>query len=97
MNDITIISIQPDGVKSMNICVCVGSSCHLKGAYEVVKKLQTLAKEGTVSTEICASFCNGLCTEGVVISIDGVIYTLVSPDNVEAVLAEHTRGGNRGE
>lgn len=78
----------------MNICVCVGSSCHLKGAYEVIRKLQMAEKEAKISTELCASFCNGLCTEGVVVTIDEVVYTHINPDNVEDLLARHKTGGS---
>ena len=51
----------------MEIKVCVGSSCHLKGSYDVVQKLKKLIEEKNVGdkVELKASFCLGNCSNGV--------------------------------
>ena len=43
----------------MNITVCIGSSCHLKGSRTVVEKLEQLILDGGWKQEIalCGSFC----------------------------------------
>lgn len=43
----------------MEVQVCVGSACHLKGSYEVVEKLKKLVGEDNV--KISGSFCCGTC------------------------------------
>jgi NADH:ubiquinone oxidoreductase subunit E len=49
------------------VTVCVGSSCHLKGAREVIARFSQLVKEsGLDSTvELKGSFCMERCGEGV--------------------------------
>lgn len=56
----------------MKISVCIGSSCHLKGSYNVINSLQQLVEEYELAdkVEIHASFCMGLCTQAVSVRIN---------------------------
>jgi NADH:ubiquinone oxidoreductase subunit E len=79
------------------IIICVGSSCHIKGAYEIVEILKKIINEERLETEIelGASFCQGKCTEGVVLKFDQEIVTKVSPENIrELFYREFNRGVN---
>jgi NADH:ubiquinone oxidoreductase subunit E len=70
----------------MEIKVCVGSSCHLKGSTEIVKSLQSLIETHRLSREITlvGSFCMGRCQEpDVTIMIDNVPYK-TSPAGIDA-------------
>ncbi|NLL04411.1 MAG: (2Fe-2S) ferredoxin domain-containing protein [Clostridiaceae bacterium] len=51
----------------VTIHVCIGSACHLKGAYNVIDKLNQLIESGklTDKIEIKAALCLGKCTEAV--------------------------------
>lgn len=71
----------------MEIKVCVGSSCHLKGSYDVVQKLKKLIEEKNVGdkVELKASFCLGNCSNGVSMEIDGKLISNVSPENIEEI------------
>ena len=64
--------------------ICVGSACHLKGSYDVIEVFKHLIRNKNVSdeVEIKAAFCLGHCTEAVSVNLNGVIYS-VSPDNAE--------------
>ena len=64
--------------------ICVGSACHLKGSYEVIETFKYLIRSSNISdkVEIKGSFCLGCCTEAVSVDLDGTIYS-VSPDNAE--------------
>ena len=65
--------------------VCVGSSCHIKGARRVVEGLTKLVKESGMSelVRLSGSFCMGRCEEdGVSVKVDGEIH-FVDPDHVE--------------
>lgn len=65
----------------MEVQVCVGSACHLKGSYEVAEKLKKLCGENSV--RVSGSFCCGACENpGVSVKIDGKLYH-VAPDGVE--------------
>ena len=74
----------------MRISVCVGSSCHLKGSYDVIEGFKKLIEEYGVEQEVGveASFCLGHCAEGVTIKIDDEIVTGLKGDNVRKVFEE---------
>lgn len=66
----------------MVVQVCIGSSCHLKGSYEIVKLLETALKEHALEDKVTlsGSFCMGKCNrEGVTVSVDDEIFTGVTP------------------
>lgn len=55
----------------LDVYICVGSSCHLKGSYQIITKFQQLLKKYHLedSVELKASFCLGHCTKGVSVKI----------------------------
>lgn len=69
----------------MVIKVCVGSSCHLKGSYDVIDKFKEIIKKYQVesSVELQASFCLGHCSEGVTVKADNDFVLNLNKDNVE--------------
>ena len=68
----------------MKICVCVGSSCHLKGSYDIIN----LMKYGLTDTvDLSAAFCLGKCTHGVSIKVDDEIVTGLNRDNFDDIFA----------
>ncbi len=78
------------------INVCIGSACHLKGAYNVINKLQELVKSSNLqdSIEVKAAFCLGYCTKAVSVKIDNGEVMSVSEDTVEEFFNKHIIGGN---
>jgi NADH:ubiquinone oxidoreductase subunit E len=68
----------------MEVVICIGSSCHVKGSQKVVQVLKDLiAKHGLEDrVNLKGSFCMGGCTNGVSVSIDGEILS-ITPDTVE--------------
>lgn len=72
------------------IIICVGSSCHLKGAESVVEIFKAaIAEYSLEDIKLSASFCQGNCTEGVNIEIDGQKISAVNKENAMAVFKEH--------
>ena len=69
----------------MTVTICIGSSCHIKGARFVVEKLQQLVKENNLGdlVELSGTFCMGHCQEGVCVMIGDTIHS-VSPENTQA-------------
>ena len=59
----------------MDIYVCVGSSCHIKGSYPIIELLkENIAKHHLENkVNLKASFCLGKCTNGVSIKVDDEI------------------------
>ena len=72
----------------MNISVCIGSSCHLRGSYDIIQKLKELIAQGGLEEKVNlnAAFCLGQCTHGCTIRIDEDIITGVTKDNIEEIL-----------
>ena len=56
----------------IDLSVCVGSACHIKGSYNVINNFQQIIEEYNVSdkVELKAIFCLGHCTTGVSVKID---------------------------
>ncbi|MGN1048079.1 MAG: (2Fe-2S) ferredoxin domain-containing protein [Eubacteriales bacterium] len=64
--------------------VCVGSSCHLKGAPEIVELLENAVKMNRLEDEVLlsGSFCTGKCNRiGVTVSVNDEIYTGITKEN----------------
>ena len=65
--------------------ICVGSSCHLKGAPEIVALLENAVKENHLEDEIIlsGSFCAGKCNRnGVTVTVGDEIHAGVTKENV---------------
>jgi len=79
----------------MNILICVGSSCHLKGSPEIVEMLQkALAENGlTDRVNLAGSFCIGKCNRiGVTVQVDDEIHVGITRENFKEFFAEHVLG-----
>lgn len=76
----------------MNIYVCVGSSCHLKGSYDIINLMkESIEKNGlTDKVNLSAAFCLGKCTtEGVSIKVNDEVICGVSKDNFDEMFQKH--------
>ena len=63
--------------------ICVGSSCHLKGAPEIVELLEEAVKKNDLEDEIVlsGSFCTGRCNRvGVTVTVNETVYTGITRD-----------------
>ena len=70
----------------MNIKICVGSACHIRGSNIVIEKLKKLQNRYDFDIELKASFCLERCTtNGVSIEIDGEKLT-ASPETIEEII-----------
>ncbi len=72
----------------LNLSICVGSSCHLKGSYEVIEAMRKIIKEKGLLDEIDlkAAFCLGRCAfDGVSIKVNDKIITGVTADKALAL------------
>lgn len=82
------------GVIIMIIQVCIGSACHLKGAYNVINKLQSLISEKGLQDRVTlkAAFCLGQCTSAVSVQIDDGPVLSVSDSSAEQFFDECVAG-----
>lgn len=74
----------------MEVKVCIGSACHLKGSYDVIEKLKALIADNNLSEKILlkASFCLGKCGEGVTVMANDNFIEGILPETVENIFKE---------
>ncbi len=64
--------------------ICIGSSCHVKGAGQVLDTFREQLKLKNLGdkVELAGKFCMGKCTEGVCVTVDGQLFS-VEPKNAK--------------
>lgn len=67
----------------MEIVLCVGSSCHLKGAPAILRRINALIADYRLEDRITlsGSFCMDQCTKGnsgVCVKVDGRIHSVTA-------------------
>jgi len=74
----------------VTVTVCVGSSCHLKGAREVIERFKELLEKHAVQEEVLlkGSFCMERCGEGVNWQIDEEPFTSASAEEAVRLFRE---------
>lgn len=77
----------------MEIKVCIGSACHLKGSYEVIKTLQAyVLKHGLEDqVDLKSSFCLGKCADAVAVQIDQEDIISASPETIEKIMDDYLK------
>ena len=75
----------------MKISVCIGSSCHRRGSYQIYKEFKRLVDENSLgeSVEVASAFCFDKCGQPVNITIDDKVISGVCMDNVKRIFDEY--------
>lgn len=78
----------------MDIYVCIGSSCHLKGSYDIISLFKENIEKHKLEDKVNlkASFCLGKCTSGVSVKINDEIITGVSKENFNDIFNKYVLG-----
>lgn len=74
----------------MKIQVCIGSSCHKRGSYNVLTRLKELVQENGLEEQVTvgSAFCLNHCAEGVSVAIDDDIVTGIGMGNVDQLFEQ---------
>jgi len=82
----------------VTVTVCVGSSCHVKGARDVIVRFNNLLIENNLTdkVELQGSFCMERCGEGVNWRIDDEPFTSATCEDAVAVFREKLLGTPAG-
>ena len=74
----------------ITVTVCVGSSCHIKGARDVIMRFNNLLQENRLENkvELKGSFCMERCGEGINWMIDNEPFTSFNVEDAVRVLQE---------
>ncbi|HOJ09162.1 MAG TPA: (2Fe-2S) ferredoxin domain-containing protein [Clostridiales bacterium] len=69
----------------LTISICVGSACHLKGAYNVINGIQKLIESNNLGDQVTvkAAFCLGECTKAVSVKINDDAVVSVNENNLD--------------
>lgn len=74
----------------VELSVCIGSSCHLKGSYNIIQVFQQMIEKNSLhnKVELKATFCLKECQKpGVAVSVNGQGYHIVPEDAQEFFMA----------
>lgn len=79
--------------EKLELIVCIGSSCHLRGSRDVVQILEKLVASKGVGdkVDLSGSFCMGECTSGVCVSVNGKKFSL-TPSTTESFFEKEVMG-----
>ena len=76
----------------MEIKICVGSSCHLKGSHDIINLMQNAVEEHHIEDEVVlsGSFCIGKCNRlGVTIQINDDVHVGITRENFKEFFTKH--------
>lgn len=75
----------------MVVSVCIGSSCHLKGSYDIINTFKELIEKNHLEdkVELAAAFCLGKCMDGVTIKVDDELVLGVNRDNMNEIFNKY--------
>jgi len=92
MNCYTLTMHLERGICNMvEVRICVGTSCHLNGSYNVVQSIQQLIEEKSIHEKINveACFCMKECqAKGVSVTIDGQKFRII-PEEIGVFFQEN--------
>lgn len=82
------------GLRMVTVTVCVGSSCHLKGARQVITRFNELLTEYGLQEKVMlkGSFCMERCGEGVNWQIDDAPLKSATADEAVAIFRQRVLG-----
>ena len=77
----------------MEVNICIGSSCHVKGSHDIVEIFKDLVEKGNLEDKVnlSAAFCLGHCTDGVTIKVDDKLITGVTKENAGEIFDTYIR------
>lgn len=76
----------------IQVKICVGSSCHLKGAQTIVEMFQRAVETYQLGEQVVlsGSFCMGKCNRiGVTVAVDDVVHTGIVPETFHEFFRTH--------
>lgn len=78
----------------IEITVCVGSSCHVRGSYLLIKLFSSLLEDLNLKdkVELKGSFCMERCKEGMNLKINDDFYSIESPEEAKKLFDEKVLG-----
>ncbi len=75
----------------LNIYVCVGSACHMKGSYNLISTIQQTIDARRISDKVTvkAALCLGNCTGAVSVRVDDGEVLSLEEKNIKSFFDKH--------
>ncbi len=72
----------------VKVSICLGSACHMKGAYATTKLFQDEIDRAGIKdkVELTGSFCMGSCKDGPCVRVNDVKFTHIDADHVAELI-----------
>jgi NADH-quinone oxidoreductase subunit G len=88
------IALTDSGAGRIPVSVCVGTSCHLRGAQKLLKELLHHVEDQELGTEveIRATFCMEACDRGPTVRVAGHVLHRANLDSVKALMDQARKG-----
>lgn len=67
--------------------ICMGSSCHSRGNYQVAQLLRSFQQEDA-QVEVVGSLCANRCSDGPIVKVDGRMLSKVGAATLRAAMDE---------
>ena len=76
----------------LKVLVCIGSSCHIKGSYEIANAFEKAVSDYNIGDKVsvAGSFCIGKCNrEGVTVQINDEVFVGLTIHKFDDFFKEH--------
>jgi NADH-quinone oxidoreductase subunit G len=95
--EVELTDVQPE--EKVQVSVCVGTNCYLRGSYDTLKKLTNLAKEAGIADKVDfkATFCFEKCKASPNVKVGDKIYGAITPDKAEEFFAETVKAAAKAK
>ena len=76
--------------KQLEVAVCVGTSCYIKGSYDLLQNLGQRLREAKLNdrVDLKATFCFENCGGGINVKVGDTLYSGMSPAKTESLFAK---------
>lgn len=89
------LSLAVGGKESVEVAVCVGTSCFLRGSQDLLQDLLSYVERQGLAEEVNvkATFCHERCDRGPTVAVNGVFFEKCTTEQAVAALETARKGG----
>jgi NADH:ubiquinone oxidoreductase subunit E len=75
----------------LEVKVCVGSSCHIRGGAKTLKAIKSLIEANGLADQVdlAADLCLDNCMQAPNVLVNGTVFGGITPDKAEQFFIEH--------
>lgn len=81
--------MEANSVSVLLIELCLGTSCHLMGAQDIIDAVETLPADKRARIDLRGVTCLKTCRKGPNVRVNGVILSEMTPERLLAIIADN--------